>query len=99
MSHSLNIIPDGDMALCVLRDNNTQWHAPCILHVCVDQLNTGRLITLVIRGTLMIIVRRMNPTKRHCDESAECETARQHKVAEVACYRPRERTLMGCNRP
>ena len=24
---------------------------------------------------------------RHYDESSECETARQHKVAKVACYR------------
>ena len=35
---------------------------------------------------------------RHYDESSECETARQHKVAEVACYRL-ERTLMGCTDP
>ena len=32
---------------------------------------------------------------RHCDESSECETARQHKVAG---YRL-ERTLMGCAAP
>ena len=32
------------------------------------------------------------------DESSECATARQHKVAEVACY-PLERTLMGCADP
>ena len=30
----------------------------------------------------------------HYDESSECETARQHKVAEVACYRL-ERTIEG----
>ena len=30
----------------------------------------------------------------HYDESSECATARQHKVAKVACYRI-ERTLMG----
>jgi len=35
---------------------------------------------------------------RHDDESSECATARQHKVAEVACYRI-ERTLMGCADP
>ena len=35
---------------------------------------------------------------RHDDESSECATARQHKVAEVACYRL-ERTLMGCADP
>ena len=32
---------------------------------------------------------------RHYDESSECATARQHKVADVACCRL-ERTLMGC---
>ena len=32
------------------------------------------------------------------DESSECAPARQHKVAEVACYRL-ERTLMGCADP
>ena len=35
---------------------------------------------------------------RHYDESLECEAARQHKVAEVACYRL-ERTMMGCADP
>ena len=34
----------------------------------------------------------------HCDESSECATARQHKVAEVACYRL-ERTPMWCTDP
>ena len=35
---------------------------------------------------------------RHYDESSECATARQHKVAEVACCRL-ERTLVGCTDP
>ena len=35
---------------------------------------------------------------RHCDASSECETARQHKVAGVACYQL-ERTLVGCADP
>ena len=35
---------------------------------------------------------------RHYDASSECATARQHKVAAVACYRL-ERTLMGCADP
>ena len=38
------------------------------------------------------------PQRCHYDESSECETARQHKVAGVACYRL-ERTLMGCADP
>lgn len=35
---------------------------------------------------------------RHYDESSECVTARQHEVAEVACYRT-EMTWMGCGAP
>ena len=39
------------------------------------------------------------PYLRHYDESSEVQpTARQHKVAEVACYRL-ERTLRGCADP
>ena len=39
-----------------------------------------------------------SPNLRHYDKSSEYAAARQHKVAEVACYRI-EGTLMGCADP
>ena len=63
-------------------------------------------LVVVVAGTLVMIdevgmrwmYRSIGLYLRHYDESSECATARQHKVAEVACYRL-ERTLMGCADP